>query len=1156
VSANDVYVAHFRRQLSPTFVAELGAELGYACTDVVLDDGLALYLNATTHALMTSHYGDELTSMDAMSVDSRLAPSLANYLHVVGLSSSSYHSPIAHLSGPTTYAASVAASAPTSVRLRALIHPGALATAPASVWHAHVRAAARATNLSLHVVAITSTYLLIEQVPTSALVDVASALVTAVRCICYIEPEFPATMLNLWSSSTIQTPSAISATNLLAADSCSTCTPLWTAGIRGASQLVAISDTGVATSSCFFVDASHAVPTTTSASVPVDTGHRVVRALWAYADASDSDGHGTHVAGSALGRPTTGTLDSPTALDAVDFTGVAPEARLVLVDIEAGGGGLTVPAPYDTQLLAFVYAAGARIHSGSWGIADYAYSDENRRRHAFCWSHRTFVAIFAAGNSGASRGANSVLTPALAKNAFAAGASMNGYTANDIASGSVPSSPADAYAYDYVTEFSSRGGAGLPVSWQKPDALAAGGAFVWSASNTGPASCSASIGSLVVGLAGTSMSAPHVAGAAALVRQYCMDGYYHATPFEPSSALVRGLLIASTTPTRGVFPQRPMSFFASQAAYAPYGRGYIEGHGRISVARVLPTSSLGGALVVLSNEHAPLVTAGDTHRFCVSLDAPSAVAIVLGYTDYPTAPGAPAALVNDLDVRVYVDDAPAALFPNGLSTRDGRSPLELVRTSGRRFRIDVVAHAIRFDVQTYALAFIAFAANARAAVNGRYVDGSPPAPAGAGACSVCANGSYVPGPCSTCGNALVEAGESCETSAATPCCASCSFVVNASRACNRTLVAEACVLPGVCSASNGECVAPLGSNRYVLNASTGLCSIVVEDAPPVCAHSTDAALRVAGAHVTGADWLCCATYADVAARYVDGRAGPRDVVYARLARALVAALVNVRRGVATSSMTLARITSARALLDAHCVTGFLTNTTSRRTAHSLLGSLTTYNAGSCPGDSSATAPNATCVDEQARAAAEYCSGAGTYDSLNDECRCAVGRHAPSCTHRTCSGNGASIADRCVCWPGWAGPTCAACASSPASTLTYLCLGLDRARAPNDTYALALVESASVTSRLDGSAYVPQTKAPDRVPGIVVDCWCRSPSPDVLPLHVDNVERSATSWARRDVLLALAAPRERAGASFPAPPPPVSTSGASRLSTFAWVFGTE
>jgi len=65
-----------------------------------------------------------------------------------------------------------------------------------------------------------------------------------------------------------------------------------------------------------------------------------------------------------------------------------------------------------------VYAAGARIHSGSWGIDDYVYSDEDRRVDLFCWQHRTFFAVFAAGNDGVSRGAASILSPSLAKNAY------------------------------------------------------------------------------------------------------------------------------------------------------------------------------------------------------------------------------------------------------------------------------------------------------------------------------------------------------------------------------------------------------------------------------------------------------------------------------------------------------------------------------------------------------------------------------------------------------------------------------------------------------------------------------------------------------------------------------------------------------------------
>ncbi len=181
-----------------------------------------------------------------------------------------------------------------------------------------------------------------------------------------------------------------------------------------------------------------------------------------------------------------------------DFvTGAAPGARVVFVDVHTSGGFLDVPEPYDTCLMPHVFAAGARIHSGSWGADTGFYDDGARRMDDYLAKHPTMVAVFAAGNSGAP---SSIISPALAKNVIAVGAGMPGTAPFLLAAGASLVHPAAYYGDNVTADFSSRGGAASPMPWLKPDITGIGGFYVWSGVNR---ACTNSTAADITAKAGT-----------------------------------------------------------------------------------------------------------------------------------------------------------------------------------------------------------------------------------------------------------------------------------------------------------------------------------------------------------------------------------------------------------------------------------------------------------------------------------------------------------------------------------------------------------------------------------------------------------------------------------------------------------------------------
>lgn len=111
---------------------------------------------------------------------------------------------------------------------------------------------------------------------------------------------------------------------------------------------------------------------------------------WGDDDASDTDGHGTHVAGSVIGN---GSMSEG------KYKGTAPEAQVVFQAVSKSDGSLHDFSLF--ELLSFAYDRGVRIHSNSWAYyGNNGYNIDSWISDKFIWNNTDMLIVFAVGNDG------------------------------------------------------------------------------------------------------------------------------------------------------------------------------------------------------------------------------------------------------------------------------------------------------------------------------------------------------------------------------------------------------------------------------------------------------------------------------------------------------------------------------------------------------------------------------------------------------------------------------------------------------------------------------------------------------------------------------------------------------------------------------------
>jgi subtilisin family serine protease len=318
--------------------------------------------------------------------------------------------------------------------------------------------------------------------------------------------------------------------------------------------------------------------------------------------------------------------------------GIAPFARMGSTAIF--GPGASTGTTWENT----AFGQGARISSNSWGFTNLFRYDTNaqaydrivRDAQSGVAGNQQLIVVFAAGNDGS--GANTVSSPATAKNVITVGASENVRTTGTDGCG-IPNTGADS-ANDIIS-FSSRGpvNSGGGDGRIKPDIVAPGThieAGVPQSNYDGSSVCDQFFpaGQTLYGWSsGTSHSTPAVAGGAALVYQYFLNQGFGA----PSPAMTKAFLMNSAAYMTGV----------GAGGNLPSNS---QGMGRMDLGRAFD-----GAPRLIVDQTQIFGSTGQTSQVTGSVATTSQpFRVTLAWTDAP-GPTTGAPNVNNLDLEVTIN---------------------------------------------------------------------------------------------------------------------------------------------------------------------------------------------------------------------------------------------------------------------------------------------------------------------------------------------------------------------------------------------------------------------------------------------------------------------------------------------------------------------
>lgn len=432
-------------------------------------------------------------------------------------------------------------------------------------------------------------------------------------------------------------------------------TPVWDKWIQGQGQVIGIMDFAINPEHCMFADTN-----------PIGPNHRKIAGTRQH-PFDEGKMHGHVVAALAAGH-------APQDVGLKNVKGMAWQARLSLDDRDDFVAGKV------SFLQALTNQAGNRafIHSNSWHEKD-GYGQIGADTDAYVWEHEEHLVCGSTGNIED----DEIGPPGSAKNALCVSASGNSGQHMNVGDGIA-------------------GPIGNGDLRRKPDICAPGCGLMATA---GMKSCQ---GADITNCA-TSWATPILAGAAALVRQYYLEGWYpmgakraEDEMKHPSAALVKATLLNSTVDMTAV-PGYPSN---------------LEGWGRVLLTNTLFfAEELVPKLFVRDVPNAAGLRTRESHVYSVAVrDDSRPLKITLVWSDSPALAAARHPLVNDLNLIVTSPNGETFLGnqigEDGISVKDGQpddiNNVEMVirnRNLHGHWIITICCKAVngRTDRQGYAL---------------------------------------------------------------------------------------------------------------------------------------------------------------------------------------------------------------------------------------------------------------------------------------------------------------------------------------------------------------------------------------------------------------------------------------------------------------------
>jgi subtilisin-like proprotein convertase family protein len=455
-------------------------------------------------------------------------------------------------------------------------------------------------------------------------------------------------------------------------------------GLSGANVLVNVNDTGIDTNT-------------------PDLEGRVLFDV--PASGTDTNGHGTHVAGIIAGDgqeslSVTAAPGSPMPPSPLQFRGMAPSAMLFSMGANLSNG----PAS-DAYLQQTAALTNAFISNNSWlyenemtyDFAAASYDAAVRDALPEVTGPQPLLLIFSAGNSGAGADdgtggtAGTIASPATAKNVITVGAieelrSITNQVVECSGGGPVVCQTNQPWlgmtdSSNEIASFSSRGNVGIGVEGAagrfKPD-LVAPGTFIVSTrstewdqaayygTNNGPGSYFGTLSNLNNGLgpyyrfeSGTSLAAAEVAGVLALMQEF----FEQRLGLTNSPALMKALLI------NGARPLGNLGGLHANATTNAQGWGLVQLTNSLPAALSNLNSASSSPIYFFDQEPTNALATGQSQARYLTV-APNArnapLRVTLVWTDPPGNPVAGLKLVNDLDLIVTNLDTGEVFFGNDI----------------------------------------------------------------------------------------------------------------------------------------------------------------------------------------------------------------------------------------------------------------------------------------------------------------------------------------------------------------------------------------------------------------------------------------------------------------------------------------------------------